>query len=484
VRETFRVRFTCERANKDAACLPVTPMRLEFNSPVAREKATAIRLKTEHGWTSIEPVLEKNVNTVESVEFAGPFPEKTKYKIELPGGFADDAGREPENRTSFPLGVATDEYPPLVKFPGRFGILELNADPMLPVTVRSVEPKLAAKQVEPGAAGPPPIPGKSARMTDDESRIISRYLSFIDRRYEEPVEKELKRGVREGEVSAIAPDDTGGCVRSAAPGRRKADGSHRHPDEKAGLLRGRARKPAARTGAARRSEAVLRVDQRPRDESRGAHQARARALDRLGDDARRRKARAEGDRLGARLPRAGAFTGETDASGIADAGDKLPPAQSRPALPRHARALCVSPAQAKTSRSAGTGLEPGHLAVELQRQRESVADPPAYRQAPCSIARCFAPAKTVGMKHIARVPAGKGFRIPGSERAAARCRDPALGKRPEVPHRSEIRCAGRRRRNVADSEGGEARRIPRQLARPQRSQLERDVPRRRRSAFR
>ncbi|MGH8673642.1 MAG: alpha-2-macroglobulin, partial [Burkholderiales bacterium] len=126
VREPFRVKFSCERANKDAACLPVTAMRLEFNAPVPRDKAAGVRLKPERGWSSIEPVLEANVKTVEGVEFAGPFPEQSRYKVELPGGFSDDAGREPENKGSFPLSVGTDEYPPLVKFPGRFGILELN----------------------------------------------------------------------------------------------------------------------------------------------------------------------------------------------------------------------------------------------------------------------------------------------------------------------------------------------------------------------
>src|SRR6185436_8510221 len=221
VRETFRVRFTCERANKDAACLPVTPMRLEFNSPVAREKAAAIRLKTEHGWTSIEPVLEKNVNTVESVEFAGPFPEKTRYKIELPGGFTDDAGREPENRASFPLSVGTDEYPPLVKFPGRFGILELNAEPILPVTVRGVEAKLAGQRAEPGATPAPTIPGRSARLSDDESRIIERYLAFINRRHEEGAAKALGRDAREGEVPALSADDAAVAFDLPRPGGEK-----------------------------------------------------------------------------------------------------------------------------------------------------------------------------------------------------------------------------------------------------------------------
>jgi alpha-2-macroglobulin len=412
VRETFRVRFTCERANKDAACLPVTPMRLEFNSPVAREKAAAIRLKTEHGWTSIEPVLEKNVNTVESVEFAGPFPEKTQYKIVLPGGFADDAGREPENKASFPLSVGTDEYPPLVKFPGRFGILELNADPILPVTVRSVEPKLAGKQVEPGAAGPPPIPGKSARMTDDESRIISRYLSFIDRRYEEPVEKELKRGVREGEVSAIAPDDTAVAFDLPRPGGEK-------PMEVIGI-------PIKKPGFYVVELASPRLGQVLHGEAKPYYVSTSVLVTNLAVHIKHGRERSivwvTTLDSGKPVPKAIVsvrdcrgqvhFTGETDASGIADAADKLPPAQSTPRC-RGTRALFAFARAGEDLSFSSTewnqGIAPWNFNVN--------ANP--WRIRPLTVntvfdRTLFRTGETVGMKHIARVPAGKGFRIPAA----------------------------------------------------------------------
>ena len=45
VREPFSVSFNCERENAQAACLPIRPMRLAFNAPVARKLAEAIRLK-------------------------------------------------------------------------------------------------------------------------------------------------------------------------------------------------------------------------------------------------------------------------------------------------------------------------------------------------------------------------------------------------------------------------------------------------------
>jgi hypothetical protein len=46
VREPFAASFSCERENAQAACLPIRPMALSFNAPVARKLAEAIRLKS------------------------------------------------------------------------------------------------------------------------------------------------------------------------------------------------------------------------------------------------------------------------------------------------------------------------------------------------------------------------------------------------------------------------------------------------------
>src|SRR5258708_40065162 len=132
-------------------------MQLEFNAPAPREQAAALRLKPQRGGTATEPALQPNAKTVEGVEFRGPFPENARYTVELPRAFEDDAGRAPENKSAFPLSVAPDAYPPLVKFPGRFGILELNTEPLLPVTVRAAEA--------------PRIPGFTARF-DDRSAVV------------------------------------------------------------------------------------------------------------------------------------------------------------------------------------------------------------------------------------------------------------------------------------------------------------------------
>ncbi len=82
---------------------------------------------------------------INHVSFKGPFPESTNFTIELPPGLKDDAGRSLINADKFPLSVRTDKYPPLAKFSARFGILELKAEPMLPVTLRSLEPEVKAR---------------------------------------------------------------------------------------------------------------------------------------------------------------------------------------------------------------------------------------------------------------------------------------------------------------------------------------------------
>ena len=53
VREPFAVSFSCERENAQSACLPLRPMVLQFNAPVARKLAAQITL--EGGGKTIKP---------------------------------------------------------------------------------------------------------------------------------------------------------------------------------------------------------------------------------------------------------------------------------------------------------------------------------------------------------------------------------------------------------------------------------------------
>nr|WP_218628206.1 MG2 domain-containing protein [Variovorax sp. dw_954] len=158
VREPFAVSFTCERENAQAACLPLRPMTLTFNSPVTRALAAQIALKG--GGKSIAPKFddEGNANAdalVDSVSFPAPFPEQTPFTIELPAGFKDASDRAPASPGTFPMKVATGAMPPLAKFAASpFGVVERFAEPggvaVMPVTVRNVEPALRLQALTPG----------------------------------------------------------------------------------------------------------------------------------------------------------------------------------------------------------------------------------------------------------------------------------------------------------------------------------------------
>ena len=169
-RKPFTVRFECPRENRDAACIPLFPMKLVFNAPVSRKIAETIVLiapgdKMVHA--TFPSVEEGEGSMVFSATFEGPFPEMTAFSVKLPPGFHDDSGRIPVNLDRFPLGVATDSFPPLAKFPAPFGIIESAGEPLLPVTLRNLETQVTTRMLEmedaPGnGADRGTTPGKAA----------------------------------------------------------------------------------------------------------------------------------------------------------------------------------------------------------------------------------------------------------------------------------------------------------------------------------
>ncbi len=177
-RPAFLARFECERVNPDAACLPMKPMRLYFTAPVDRKLAGRVMLKSEAG-RSYQPKLEETLS-IQSLSFVGPFPENTKFEVKLPDNVKDDAGRSLENADRFPLEVATDEYPPLAKFSGEFGILEAKEGGVLPVTLRNLEPELAAQKLVTG------LPGQKRRIEEDGeiARWLERVATAMERRWD------------------------------------------------------------------------------------------------------------------------------------------------------------------------------------------------------------------------------------------------------------------------------------------------------------
>ncbi|EKR63889.1 alpha-2-macroglobulin family protein [Leptospira weilii str. 2006001853] len=139
VRQPFRAEFNCDRVNAKAACIPSLPLRLNFNSPVSVEILRKIQLQTSDGKKIPSQVFSENGNYDYGVSFPAPLPPKSKFQIILPSGIKDDAGRLLANQSSFPLLVSTDDYPPLLKFSSKFGILERFPEAILPVTIRNLE---------------------------------------------------------------------------------------------------------------------------------------------------------------------------------------------------------------------------------------------------------------------------------------------------------------------------------------------------------
>ncbi|HEX7550342.1 MAG TPA: hypothetical protein VF579_07190 [Candidatus Methylomirabilis sp.] len=160
MRKPFTVQFTCERENPRAGCIPVTPMRVTLSAPIAWEQASQIALVGPGGqrWRPTPPKTAQV--SVQAVLFAGPFPELTTFRLTLPPGVTDDAGRALTNAARFPLTVRTEAFPPLAKFAARFGIIE-RADSVLPVTLRNLEPEVRAQLLR---ADPAPKAGLASTV--------------------------------------------------------------------------------------------------------------------------------------------------------------------------------------------------------------------------------------------------------------------------------------------------------------------------------
>ena len=163
VRPEFSARVECMRTNPEAGCLPFKPIEVRFTSPVPRAQALGLRLKA--GTTVFEPVAvgDGPVPMLDGIRFNGPFPESSTVQVLLPPVLADDAGRTLANAQRFPVDVRVDEYPPLAKFPGTFGILEAREGGVLPVTLRNLD--------LPAAGTPAAIQARMLRVGSDPAAI-------------------------------------------------------------------------------------------------------------------------------------------------------------------------------------------------------------------------------------------------------------------------------------------------------------------------
>ncbi len=150
VRTPFAVAMSCERENASAPCTPLGRVRIEFGAPVERALAEKVRLSFPGGKRSPERIGD-DTNVVDGVAFAAPFPENAAFTVELPAAFTDADGRPLSNASAFPMASRTGAFPPLAKFAAApFGILELEAEPAMPITLRRVERDLGLRGLAPG----------------------------------------------------------------------------------------------------------------------------------------------------------------------------------------------------------------------------------------------------------------------------------------------------------------------------------------------
>jgi hypothetical protein len=158
VRPAFEVTFSCERERKDADCIPVTPMRVQFSAPVPWAQASRLVLVGPGERRFKAETRDQREPLHWNVAFRPPFRENSTFRLEMPADVVDDANRRAVNAARFPLTVKTAAFPPLAKFAARFGIVE-RADPVLPVTLRRIEPAVklallrADREPKAGAAG-------------------------------------------------------------------------------------------------------------------------------------------------------------------------------------------------------------------------------------------------------------------------------------------------------------------------------------------
>jgi uncharacterized protein YfaS (alpha-2-macroglobulin family) len=181
----FTAKFTCMRENVNEACNPISAsIGMEFSAPIAKKDAEKIRLKS--GKQEWKPDLGKGKKgTISNFQFAGLFPAKAKLRVEIPAKLKDETGRTLTNAHSFPLEVATSDYPPLVKFAAEFGIVEAS-DPVLPVTLRNVEPKLSGLRVR----------GAKLKLNADNPVEIFEWISR-EGKFRDGAEVKLPQGVYE-----------------------------------------------------------------------------------------------------------------------------------------------------------------------------------------------------------------------------------------------------------------------------------------------
>jgi uncharacterized protein YfaS (alpha-2-macroglobulin family) len=153
VRAAFSAEMRCERENARAGCIPLTPIVLRFSAQVPWAAASQVQLTSPDGKSYAATKPDVPEQSVGQLRFPGPFPESATLQLDVPADLKDDAGRTLVNAAELaPMRIAIAADPPLAKFASRFAIVELKADPALPVTIRSLGTNVGTKELRIGAS--------------------------------------------------------------------------------------------------------------------------------------------------------------------------------------------------------------------------------------------------------------------------------------------------------------------------------------------
>ncbi|MFO1422270.1 MAG: MG2 domain-containing protein [Candidatus Competibacteraceae bacterium] len=187
---TFEVRppFTAHAECQDVAagdgydklsritsnCHPAWSLQVVFSTPIAAERAAALRLRGPdrvYAPVSIDRKKEFLEPLVEIVRFAGPFPEQAQLILEMPADLTDESKRPLANAAQFPLTIATGRPPPVVQWAGG-DILESRIHPpLLPVVLRYIKGEISGRWFTVGA-GEERATGQPASPDRQDQTII------------------------------------------------------------------------------------------------------------------------------------------------------------------------------------------------------------------------------------------------------------------------------------------------------------------------
>ncbi len=129
------LKLSCSRENKAANCNPLSTVYVSFDRAVNAKDAARFRIRDDAG--KFYAPTAGNDEDGEGVSFS-KLPPESRFTLVLPANLKEEGSSTPLTLAK-PITFRTAAYPPLVKFARSFGILERQADPALPITVRNLE---------------------------------------------------------------------------------------------------------------------------------------------------------------------------------------------------------------------------------------------------------------------------------------------------------------------------------------------------------